>query len=68
MGDARREPRRRAARHAHVEASAPYSTVTLLDHIANMVMRRGTPFRVFGVQVSGNMLKALLTLGSTLVK
>ena len=33
-----------------------------------MVMRRGTPFRVFGVQVSGNMLKALLTLGSTLVK
>jgi hypothetical protein len=38
-------------------------SISLLDHISHMVAVRGTPFRLFGVQVSGNVLKALFTLG-----
>ena len=42
-------------------------TMTLLDHISSMVAHRGTPFRLFGLQVSGNMLKTLVSLASAAI-
>ena len=42
-------------------------TMTLLDHISSMIAHRGTPFRLFGLQVSGNMLKTLVSLASAAI-
>ena len=39
-------------------------TVSMLAHVTEMVVHRGTPFRLFGVQVSGGMLKGMLTIFS----